>query len=206
MGPRLETKLKGTQATSKPGKPACPCKNMLDSRPVALKHDGVNAEKPILLLGLGNDILSDDAVGLIAARELQNRFAHHPLIEVQAVCEMGLGLLDYIAGHRALLVLDSVQTGKIPPGHIHEVGEQDLPSLPGMSPHFLGVGEILTLGRRMDYIMPEVVAIFAIEVVDTSTIKEQLTPLVAAALPQVVERAAAWLTRQALHYQTTGNQ
>jgi hydrogenase maturation protease len=167
-----------------------------------LKHQAVDTEKPILLLGLGNDILSDDAVGLMVARELQGRFASHPLIEVQAVCEMGLGLLDYIAGHKALLVVDSVQTGKIPPGQIHEVGEKDLPSLPGMSPHFLGVGEILTLGRRMDYLMPEVVAIFAIEVADASTIKEQLTPPVAAALPRVVERAAAWLTHQALQYQT----
>ncbi|MCX8156806.1 MAG: hydrogenase maturation protease [Verrucomicrobiae bacterium] len=162
----------------------------------------MEAQKPILLLGLGNDILSDDAIGLIVARELQQRFAHHPLIEVQAVCEMGLGLLDYIVGHRVMLVVDSVQTGKIPPGQIHEVGEKELPTLPGMSPHFLGVGEILTLGRRMDYVMPEVVGIFAVEVADASTISEQLTPPVAACLPQIIERAAAWLTHQALQYPT----
>lgn len=162
----------------------------------------MDTQKPILLLGLGNDILSDDAVGLIVARELQLRFARHPLIEVQPVGEMGLGLLDYIVGHRAMLVVDSVQTGKIPPGQIHEVGEKDLPTLPGMSPHFLGVGEILTLGRRMSYVMPEVVAIYAVEVADASTIKEQLTPAVAARLPRIVERAAAWLTRQALQYQS----
>lgn len=162
--------------------------------------EAVDATKPILVLGLGNDILSDDAIGLMVARELQSRFARHPLIEVHAVCEMGLGLLDYIAGHQALLVVDSVQTGKIPPGQVHEVGEADLPALPGMSPHFLGVGEILTLGRRLQHVMPGQVTIFAVEVADTTTIREQLTPPVAAALPQVVERAAAWLTQAVLQY------
>jgi len=152
-------------------------------------------------MGLGNDILSDDAIGLMVARELQERFANHPMIDVEAVCEMGLGLLDYIIGRRALLVVDAVQTGKVPAGYVHEVGEKDLPSLPGMSPHFLGVGEILVLGRRMDYVMPEVVSIFAVEVADLSTIKEQLTPPVAACLPKVVEQASAWLTHQALQWQ-----
>lgn len=147
--------------------------------------------KPLLVLGLGNDILTDDAVGLRVAQAIRARFSGHPAVEVVDCCEMGLSLLDYIVGHDDLVVVDSVQTGQAPPGHIHEVGEADLPTLPGMSPHFLGVGEILTLGRKLGQHMPTRVKIFAVEVADPFTLSEELSPALAAALPRVVERVAA---------------
>jgi hydrogenase maturation protease len=150
--------------------------------------------QPVLLLGLGNDIISDDAIGLLVAREVRARLKNHPDIAVVDCCEMGLSLLDHIAGHRDLLVVDSVQTCKAPPGHIHEVGEDDLKTLPGMSPHFLGVGEILVLGRKLELIMPRRVKIFAIEVADAQTLSEALTPELQQAFPAIVERVLVTLT------------
>lgn len=149
--------------------------------------------RPILLLGLGNDIISDDAVGLLVAKAVREKLAPADPVDVVDCCEMGLALLDHIAGHRDLLVVDSVQTGRVPPGHIHEVGESDLKTLPGMSPHFLGVGEILALGRQLGLVMPARVVIFAVEVADAQTLGEQLTPPLQQALPQIVERALSQL-------------
>ncbi|MEI7730067.1 MAG: hydrogenase maturation protease [Verrucomicrobiota bacterium] len=145
--------------------------------------------KKILVLGLGNDIISDDAVGLFVARAVRERLGNALEVDVVDCCEMGLSLLDYIVGHKFLLVVDSVQTGEAAPGTIHEVGEEDLKTLPGMSPHFLGVGEILVLGRTLGLPMPGVVKIFAIEVADAHTLCEQLTPELQQALPGIVERA-----------------
>jgi hydrogenase maturation protease len=144
--------------------------------------------KPILLLGLGNDIISDDAIGLVVVRAVRERLNEPSPVEIVDCCEMGLSLLDYITGHRDLLVVDSVQTGKNAPGYIHEVGEADLKMLPGMSPHFLGVGEILVLGRTLGLPMPTRVKIFAVEVADTQTLCESLTPQLQTALPAIVER------------------
>jgi len=132
-------------------------------------------KKPVLVLGLGNDILSDDAVGLRVAREIRRRLSGSDGIEVQETSEMGLALLDYIAGFEDLVLVDAVQTGQAPPGFLHEFDDSRLKVLPVVSPHFLGVGEIVALGRQLGLPVPGRVTIFAIEVQDPFTVSEGMT-------------------------------
>jgi hydrogenase maturation protease len=144
--------------------------------------------KTILLLGLGNDILSDDAAGLLVVRQLATTFAGHPAVEVRETMEMGLALLDFMTGFREVVLVDSIQTGKVPPGTVHELDADGLKSLTGRTPHFLGVGETLALGRKVGLEMPEHVHIFAIEVEDPFTLGTEMTPALRQALPAVVAR------------------
>jgi hydrogenase maturation protease len=145
-------------------------------------------KKELLVLGLGNDILKDDAVGLFVVRRLKSSLADLPGIEVDETCEMGLSLLDFIAGYRALVVVDAVQTGKAAPGYVHEVGLEDLKILPLMSPHFLGIGEIIRLGNKLDLPMPKKAKVFAIEVHDPFTLGTELSAPLAEAFPDIVNR------------------
>jgi hydrogenase maturation protease len=84
--------------------------------------------------------------------------------------------------------VDSIQTGKAPPGFLHELDATALTQLTGRTPHFLGVSETLTLGRKLGLPMPEQVRIFAIEVEDPFTLGTGLTPSLQAALPGIVAR------------------
>jgi hydrogenase maturation protease len=145
---------------------------------------------PVLVLGLGNDILSDDAAGLLVAAAVRERLANEPDIEVRATTEMGLTLLDEIAGREAVVLVDSVQTGRVPPGHLHEFGPEELSTVLTTSPHFLGVGETLALGQRLGLAMPRQVRIFALEVHDPFTVGTHLTPAVQQAIPATAERVA----------------
>ena len=147
----------------------------------------------LLLLGLGNDILTDDAVGLLVVRELRPKLAAHPSIDIRETTEMGLALLDFITGYRAVVIVDSIQTGKASPGFLHELDAPALTQLTGRTPHFVGVGETLALGRHLGLAMPEQVKIFAIEVEDPFTLGTALTPALQAALPGIVQRIAASL-------------
>ena len=143
-----------------------------------------------LVLGLGNDLLSDDAIGLYVARQLQRQFAGHPSIHVRETTEMGLALLDFLTGYDAAALVDSIQTGNARPGTIHELDAASLKQLTGCTPHFLGVGETLALGRQLSLPMPAQVRIFAIEVLDPFTLGTELTPALQTALPGIVERIA----------------
>ena len=147
----------------------------------------------VLLLGLGNDILTDDAVGLYVVGELRAKLAGLPSIDIRETTEMGLALLDFITGYRAVVIVDSIQTGKAPPGFLHELDPTTLTQLSGRTPHFLGVSETLALGRQLKLPMPEQVKIFAIEVEDPFTLGTCLTPTLRSALPGVTERVAAAL-------------
>jgi hydrogenase maturation protease len=136
---------------------------------------GTPRNKPVLVLGLGNDILRDDAAGLMVAREIRRRLSRSDAIEVQETSEMGLSLLDYIVGFDDLILVDAVQTEQAPPGFLHELDDTRLKVLPLVSPHFLGVGEVVALGRQLGLRVPRRVKIFAIEVKDPFTVKVGLT-------------------------------
>jgi len=147
----------------------------------------------ILILGLGNDILTDDAVGLRVVEAVRERLAGEPDIEVKTTTEMGLALLDEIADRESVVLVDSVQTGEALPGKIHEIDSCDLSRVLTTAPHFLGIGETLALGKMLGLAMPRNVRIIAVEVADPYTLGTKMTP----AVEQAVARAAGRVTAQA---------
>jgi hydrogenase maturation protease len=141
-----------------------------------------------LVLGLGNDILTDDAVGLFVARRLHDEFAGLIDIDIEETQEMGLALLDYLEGYDQAFIVDSIQTGKAVPGTLHELDASALARLTGGTPHFVGVGEALALGRYLGLEMPAKVKVFAIEVEDPFTLGLTLSPAVEEAFSAICER------------------
>jgi hydrogenase maturation protease len=146
----------------------------------------------VLLLGLGNDLLTDDAVGLRVAYEVRQRLTDHQSIAVTETAEMGLALLDLVVGYETLIIVDAIQTNIAPPGFVHELEGADLNHLPAVSPHFLGIGELLALGRELGLTVPTRVKIFAIETQDPFTVGTQMTPQLKAALPLIVDQVLAF--------------
>lgn len=147
----------------------------------------------ILLLGLGNDILSDDAIGLRVVATLKERLAANKNITVLESSEMGLALLDLIIGFETVFIVDAVQTGKAPAGFVHEIDGTDLRASATLSPHFVGVGEMLALGTRLGLSMPKLVRIFAIEVADPFTVGTALTAPLEATFPRILDHLAVAL-------------
>ena len=141
----------------------------------------------LLILGLGNDILTDDAIGLHVARLLREELAEHPEIEIRETTEMGLALLDHLTGFPAAVIIDSIQTRRAEPGFIHRLEPDSVKQLSGRTPHFVGVGETLTAGRQLGLEMPQTVRIFAIEIADPFTIGANLSPSLSQALPSIVQ-------------------
>jgi len=150
-----------------------------------------------LILGLGNDILTDDGVGLAVVRQLASPYAASEHIDVCETMEMGLALLDFLVGYDRVIIVDSIQTGRKPPGTIHEVDVTGWRELTGSTPHFLGVGETLALGRQLGLAMPQRVTVIAIEVQDPYTLGTELSPSVAGSVPEAVGRLERLLALEA---------
>jgi hydrogenase maturation protease len=156
-----------------------------------LPGTALHRKKSVLVLGLGNDILCDDAVGLHVAREVRQQLRRSDGIEVQETSEMGLSLLDFVVGFDDLLLVDAVQTGQAPAGFLHEFDDGQLKVLPTVSPHFLGVGEVMALGRQLGLLVPRRVKIFAIEVKDPFTVSVSMTPPLRRVLHSIAMRVLA---------------
>ena len=148
----------------------------------------------VLILGVGNPILSDDGVGIHVARELKKRSI--PGVDVEELAASGLELLDVVRGYDKVVIIDAIQTTKGKPGELHILEEKDFEkSIHGSSPHGINIATALALGRKLvPAEMPKEVVFFAVEAEDLVNVSERLTPKVAKALPRIVE-----LVRKELH-------
>ena len=170
---------------------------------------------PVRVLCLGNELIADDAMGIVAAGRLVERLAaagcpaparpsHDPAVTVRAfelprvgaveVVETaltGMYLLESVVGASRLIVLDTVVTGTADPGTVVELAEGDLVGPRGGSPHYIGLLETLDLARALGLDVPAEVAIVAVEAGDSMTVGGAMTAPVEAAVPSVVERAMA---------------
>jgi hydrogenase maturation protease len=127
-----------------------------------------------LILGFGNPILSDDAVGIRIAEELAERF---PDMTVEPFCEAGLAIMEEVTGYDRLIIIDSIKTGKGRPGELYKLELDDLkPKSDFSSSHGLDIATAFRLGEKMGYPMPGRVSIYAVEVKDNSTFGEGFTP------------------------------
>ena len=147
-----------------------------------------------LVLGLGNDLLTDDAIGMRVTAKLRERLQASESIQVLQTSEMGLSLLDLVVDFENLVVIDAIQTMTAPPGFVHEFEGNDLKLLPEASPHALGLAEVLAFGRKLHLRVPHQVRIFAVEVQDPYTIAFHMTPQLESSLDRIVEQIASRLS------------
>ena len=149
----------------------------------------------IVVLGLGNDILGDDAVGLLAARRLRAFLPES--VDVQEAGGGGLELLDVLEGYDRAVLLDSIATGVHPPGTILEFSSDDFQKVVAPSPHYAGVPELLQMAEQLGIPFPKTIRILAVEVEDPYTIREGLSQSATQALPTLVAEGSriveSWL-------------
>jgi hydrogenase maturation protease len=148
--------------------------------------------KRALVVGLGNDLLADDAVGVLAARTLETRLAGKA--DVVATALHGVALLEVFLGYERAIVIDAIQTGEHAPGTVVEIDTATLRPTASPSPHYVGLPEMLGLAEQLGLEFPKAVRVFAVEVVDTCTIGGEMTAEVQSAIAEVcqrVERAVA---------------
>lgn len=153
-----------------------------------------------LVLGLGNPLLGDDAVGLKVAALVRDRLNGAPDVDVEEEEAGGLRLMERMTGYdRAVLVDAAVTGGK--PGTITRLTPDDLPTQRTAVAHGIDLPRALALGRQLGYPMPSEVRIVAIEAESVLEFRHEMTPAVAAAVEPavaaVLEELAAAPTKQA---------
>lgn len=118
--------------------------------------------KKNVIIGLGNDILGDDAIGLITARRLKNFF--NDTIDVFESPNGGLELLDYLEGYENALILDSLYTNKYPSGYITVYSVNDFISFQSSTPHYIGLPEVVNIAKELNISIPKNIVVLLMEV------------------------------------------
>jgi hydrogenase maturation protease len=128
-----------------------------------------------LVLGLGNEVLTDDGVGLRAAR-MVGALAGDKADLVEA-CIATVDLLPEITGYDRLIVLDAYLSHDDPPGTAVRATPEDLPRGFGYrSFHSMPFREMLDLGIKLGMDMPREISIHGLCVKNASTFGDAFTP------------------------------
>jgi hydrogenase maturation protease len=143
-----------------------------------------------IVVGLGNPILGDDAVGWHIARQVQQRSDFPSNIEVDFLSVGGISLMERLIGYERAILVDSFVTHKNPIGTLSCFSLDELPNraLGHMcSAHDTTLQNALKIGQELGAQLPEEITIFAVEAQNVFDFSEQLTPMVAGAVPTAVQ-------------------
>lgn len=141
----------------------------------------------ILLIGLGNLLLGDEGVGIHVLRRLERDYRLEPAVTLIDGGTLGLDLLPLFAEHRRILMIDAIALDA-PPGRIDVFRDADIRRAlsPKLSVHHLGVSDLLALLQLLDDGPTEIVLVGIVP--ECLELGLDLSPSVAAAIPDVIER------------------
>lgn len=146
----------------------------------------------VLVLGIGNAVMSDDAFGVRVVAELEKQFVFPAGVEIVDGGTLGLDLLPRFEGVEKLLIIDALEMGAAP-GTIFRLAGEEVPRAfaSKLSVHQMGVQDLLAVAELQGHLPGELV----VWGVQSGSIEMslELTSAVAAAVAPVVEAVAVEL-------------
>jgi len=150
------------------------------------------------VLCLGNEVLSDDALGYWASELLAHDLRVTSCADVEFAARAGFALLDLLADRRRALIVDSICLGGVP-GTIHYFPMRtDTPGRHLTGSHQLSLPAALALGVKLGYRLPDQIDILAVEASDVTTLGTHMTPAVRATLPRLADLVRTWASGRAM--------
>jgi len=98
----------------------------------------------ILVLGVGNILLSDEGIGVRTVEALLQSYEFPPEVDIIDGGTAGMELLEIIANKERVIIIDAVNTGAAP-GTVVTLEDEQVPALfrSRISPHQLGISDLL---------------------------------------------------------------
>ena len=150
----------------------------------SLYDDGNNQ---IVLIGVGNILLTDEGLGVHVVKDLKESFAFTPAITIIDGGTMGMELLTYMRGMKKILLVDAINGGE-PPGTVYEFPHKELEQYftEHISVHEVGMQDILRIRAIQEEPLEDAVVIG----VEPESLEIGFEPseVVQQALPEVKDR------------------
>lgn len=148
-----------------------------------------------LIVGLGNPLLGDDGIGWVIAEQVKERIDHNALsahgdIDVTCLAVGGLSLMEHLIGYDRVILIDAINTRQGPLGKIFQFPLEMLPNQAFghlCSAHDTTLQNALQVGQRLGAQLPGQITVVGIEANQIYDFSEELTPPIAASIPEAVQ-------------------
>lgn len=147
----------------------------------------------VLVLGIGNSLMSDDGFGVFVVQQLQRDYRFSDRVEVLDGGTLGLDLLPRLEGVDRLLILDAINMDASP-GEVFRLEGEDVPRAfaSKLSVHQMGVQDLLAVAELQGHCPSELV-VWGVQP-ESIEMRIGLSDAVAPALPRVVQAVVDELT------------
>lgn len=107
---------------------------------------------PLVVMGLGNLLWSDDGLGIAAVERLTRGFDAPEEVRVLDGGTLGLALLPIIQGAERAILIDAIREPGLAPGALVRIeGDEVAPAVrERLSPHQIGVSDLLDAARLLE--------------------------------------------------------
>ena len=144
-------------------------------------------DNSIVVLGVGNILLTDEGLGVHVVKELKENYNFTPEISLIDGGTMGMELLTYMRGMKRILLIDAINGGEAP-GTVYEFPHRELEQYftEHISVHEVGMQDILRIRAIQENPLEDAIVI-GVEPESLQIGFEPSAP-VQAVLPEVKER------------------
>ena len=141
-----------------------------------------------IILGVGNQILGDDGVGIHIANELKKK-VNNPNITIDDAITGGMNLLDLLLGYDKAIIVDAVKTNEGENGEVKRIPLGTFSTLHSCNPHDVSLIEAIEMAKKMgeDRIPKEIIIIGVLMKEIPCEFGEKLSKEIAAAVPKAVD-------------------
>jgi hydrogenase maturation protease len=151
--------------------------------------------KNILILGLGNDILTDDGIGPRLVRDLVQMIDNQNVQFDTASCG-GLEIMEYIKGYNKVIFIDAIRTFDGKPGDVYYfIPSEFRETLHLSSLHDINFLTALELGNSLNLGLPVDLHIIAVEIIEDMEFSEEFTPPLEEKYHTILEKVFAIVKR-----------
>lgn len=160
-------------------------KNMLQLDSTATDRSNHFTDLPVLVMGVGNYLMSDDGIGVHAIHALQ-RLALPGNIELLDAGTATMSFLNSVSNRRKVVIIDAVKCGN-KPGTLYRLSPDDiyLQRKAALSLHQVGIIEAVELSRLVDSATEDII-VYGIEPAKLEC-GMSLSPEVEASLPELIK-------------------
>jgi hydrogenase maturation protease len=144
-----------------------------------------------LIVGLGNELMGDDGVGVTATRRLR---ADNTVCADIIDCNLsGVSLIDVLSGYSKVIFIDAVRTNEHSIGDLVELNLDDFRSIPSVSPHHTGLPELVDISRKLGIDFPDEIRIIGVEIEDRHELGMNMSEPIEKAMDGLLEKIRCYL-------------
>jgi hydrogenase maturation protease len=142
-----------------------------------------------VIIGMGNPLLRDDGVGIQAVRALGRIIGNRQDVDLLELYTGGMRLMEEMTGYERAFVVDAMVTGRHEPGEVRDFSPADfITTRHTTSTHDTDFRVSLEMAHLLGLPIPNDIRFWGVEAVDVDTFSEELSALVDAAIPRIMEK------------------